>query len=98
MADLKDKIVLVTGAAGAIGGAVVAAVKHAGGVVITTDLAERAGINTALDVTSEADWKRVAEEIGGRNGQLDGLVNAAGIVGPGTVEQPTLATRKRGLP
>jgi 3(or 17)beta-hydroxysteroid dehydrogenase len=97
MADLKDKIVLVTGAAGAIGGAVVAAVKHAGGVVITADLAERAGIDTALDVTSEADWKRVAEEIGGQHGQLDGLVNAAGIVALGTVEQLDFATWKRVL-
>ena len=41
MADLKDKIVLVTGAAGAIGAAVVAAVKRAGGTAIATDLAAR---------------------------------------------------------
>src|SRR3974390_1232400 len=97
MADLKDKIVLVTGAAGAIGGAVVAAVKHAGGVVITADLAERAGIDTALGVTSEADWKRVAKESGGQHGQLDGLVNAAGIVALGTVEQLDFATWKHVL-
>ena len=42
MADLKDKIVLVTGAAGAIGAAVTAAVKRAGGVAMATDLAGRA--------------------------------------------------------
>src|ERR1019366_3188839 len=58
MADLKDKIVLVTGAAGAIGAAVTAAVKRAGGVAIATDLAGGAGIDAALDVTEEADSQR----------------------------------------
>ena len=38
MADLKEKVVLVTGAAGAIGAAVVAAIKRAGGTAIATDL------------------------------------------------------------
>ena len=39
MTDLKDKIVLVTGAAGAIGAAVIAALSRAGGTAIATDLA-----------------------------------------------------------
>ena len=79
MADLKDKIVLVTGAAGAIGAAVTAAVKRAGGVAIATDLAGGAGIDAALDVTAEADWQRVTTEVERQHGRLDGLVNAAGI-------------------
>ncbi len=49
MADLKEKVVLVTGAAGAIGAAVVAAVKRAGGTAIATDLAAGKGIDAALE-------------------------------------------------
>lgn len=97
MADLKDKIVLVTGAAGAIGAAVTAAVKRAGGVAIATDLAGRAGIDAALDVTAEADWQRVTAEVERQHGRLDGLVNAAGIVALGSVEQLDFATWRRVL-
>jgi NAD(P)-dependent dehydrogenase (short-subunit alcohol dehydrogenase family) len=93
MADLTDKIVLVTGAAGAIGAAVTAAVKRAGGTAIASDLAG----DVTLDVTSEADWQRVAAEIEETHGRLDGLVNAAGIVVVGNVEQLDFATWRRVL-
>ena len=39
MQRLKDKVVLVTGAAGAIGSAIAAAVAAQGAVAVTTDLA-----------------------------------------------------------
>ena len=97
MADLKDKIVLVTGAAGAIGAAVTAAVKRAGGVAIATDLAGRAGIDAALDVTAEADWQRVTAEVERQHGRLDGLVNAAGIAAVGSIEKTDFATWRRVL-
>ena len=97
MPGLKDRIVLVTGAAGAIGGAVAAAVKHAGGTAIASDLEARAAIDLALDVTNEAHWQRAAGEIERKHGRLDGLVNAAGIVAIGTVEQLDFATWKRVL-
>ena len=97
MADLKDKIVLVTGAAGAIGAAVTAAVKRAGGVAIATDLAGRAGIDAALDVTAEADWQRVTAEVERQHGRLDGLVNAAGIAAVGSIEKIDFATWRRVL-
>src|SRR5665647_3109608 len=97
MADLKDKIVLVTGAAGAIGAAVTAAVKRAGGVAIATDLAGRAGIDAALDVTAEADWQRVTAEVERQHGRLDGLVNAAGIAVVGSIEKIDFATWRRVL-
>ncbi|MGA2568057.1 MAG: hypothetical protein ABSF41_14660 [Pseudolabrys sp.] len=89
MADLKDRIVLVAGAAGAIGAAVTAAIKHAGGTAIATDLA---GADATLDVTAEADWQRIAADIERQHGRLDGLVNAAGIVTLGSVEQLDFAT------
>jgi len=96
MIDLNDKIVLVTGAAGAIGAAITAAVKCAGGTAITSDLG-RSGIDAALDVTAEADWQRVTAGIEREHGRLDGLVNAAGIVVLGNVEQLDFATWRRVL-
>ena len=97
MADLKGKIVLVTGAAGAIGGAVVSAVKNAGGTAIATDLAGAKGIDAALDVTAEADWQRAIKEIEGKHGRLDGLVNAAGIAAVGSIEKVDFVTWRRVL-
>ena len=95
MGRLKDKIVLVTGAAGAIGSAVADAVVQAGGIAIATDLAGRAGIDHALDVTKEDDWVRVLAEIARVAGRLDGLVNAAGMAVLGTVEDTSLANWRR---
>jgi len=92
--SLKDKIVLVTGAAGAVGAAVAEGVRDAGGVAIATDLK---GAEMALDVTSEADWQRVCGHVRERYGRLDGLVNAAGIVAIGSVEKLDFATWRRVL-
>jgi 3(or 17)beta-hydroxysteroid dehydrogenase len=97
MARLKDKIVLVTGAAGAVGQAVAAAVKREGGVAIATDLAQRAGIDHALDVTAEADWQTVLAELERVHGRLDGLVNAAGIALLATIEDTDYASWRRVL-
>jgi len=97
LADLKEKIVLITGAAGAIGAAVVAAVKRAGGTAFASDLAGRAGIDAALDVTAEADWQRVTAEVERKHGRLDGLVNAAGIAAVGSIEKTDFATWRRVL-
>jgi 3(or 17)beta-hydroxysteroid dehydrogenase len=101
LADLKDKIVLVTGAGGAIGGAVAAAVRNAGGTAIASDIAESGlapakGTDDALlDVTLEADWQRVTAAIESKYGRLDGLVNAAGIAVVGSIEKTDFATWKR---
>jgi NAD(P)-dependent dehydrogenase (short-subunit alcohol dehydrogenase family) len=92
MSDLTGKIVLVTGAAGAIGTAIAAAIRSAGGTAIATDLAAGAGIDMRLDVTLEADWQRAAADLERRYGRLDGLVNAAGIATVGHVEKTDLAT------
>jgi NAD(P)-dependent dehydrogenase (short-subunit alcohol dehydrogenase family) len=95
MTRLRDKTVLITGAAGAIGKAVAAAVTREGGRPITTDIVSAAGIDHVLDVASEEDWRRVAESIGGAGAGLDGLVNAAGIAPLGSVEDTDYATWKR---
>ena len=97
MTDLSNKIVLITGAAGAIGAAMVAAVKAAGGIAIATDLVSSAGMDAALDVTAEADWQRVIANIERKHGRLNGLVNAAGIAAVGSIEKTDFATWRRVL-
>jgi len=92
MDRLKDKIVLITGAAGAVGGAAAEAVEAEGGIPITTDLAGRHGVTHVLDVTSEADWLRVMADIGRTHDRLDGLVNAAGLAVLGNIEKTDYAT------
>jgi 3(or 17)beta-hydroxysteroid dehydrogenase len=97
MARLQDKIVLITGAAGAIGLAVAAAVTREGGRAIATDLAGRPGIDHALDVTAEDSWRSVLAEVDRVHGRLDGLVNAAGIAFLGSIEDTDFATWRRVL-
>ncbi len=95
MTRLKDKIVLITGAAGAIGSAIAEAVEQQDGVAIRTDRAGHGRIDHALDVTSEADWLQAIAAIEQKPGRLDGLVNAAGIVAVGSVEDTDFATWRR---
>ncbi|WP_187972567.1 SDR family oxidoreductase [Aquibium microcysteis] len=83
---LKDHVVVVTGAGGALGSALVAAVAAQGGIVLGTDLVAGAGVDIVHDVTSEASWRAVCEEVEKRHGRIDGLVNNAGIVHVGHVE------------
>jgi|SRR5579862_2020204 len=97
MPDLGGKIVLITGATGAVGSAVVTALTAAGGTAIAGDLKPGNGAGIALDVTSEADWQRVTGDIERRFGRLDGLVNAAGIVALGNVETLDFAAWRRVL-
>ncbi len=95
MSRLKNKIVLVTGAAGAIGSAVARAIAQAGGLAVATDLPGRAGMDHPLDVASEADWRRVAADVGAAGVGLDGLVNAAGVAALGSVEDTEFAAWRR---
>jgi NAD(P)-dependent dehydrogenase (short-subunit alcohol dehydrogenase family) len=97
MGELDGKIVLVTGTAGAIGGAIVAAVRAAGGTPVATDLTGGSGIDAALDVTQEEDWRRVIADVEARHRRLDGLVNAAGVVAIGSIEKIDFAEWKRVL-
>lgn len=97
MDRLKDKIVLITGAAGSVGAAAAAAVEAAGGVALTSDLAGRGGVGHVLDVASEHDWQRVMTEIGRVHDRLDGLVNAAGLAAIGNVEETDFATWRKVL-
>jgi NAD(P)-dependent dehydrogenase (short-subunit alcohol dehydrogenase family) len=91
MGRFDRKTILITGAAGAIGAAVAAAIATEGGTAVKTDLRAESRIDHALDVTSEEHWRRVIDAVG----PLDGLVNAAGIATLGSVEETDYATWKR---
>src|SRR5665213_2915116 len=97
MERLRDKIVLITGAAGSIGAAMAEAVEAGGGTAITSDLAGRRGVGHVLDVASEPDWQRVMTEIGRLHDRLDGLVNAAGLAVLGNVEETDFASWRKVL-
>src|SRR4051794_41537222 len=97
MGRLRDKVILITGAAGGIGSAIAEAVVRNGGIAIASDPESRPGIDHPLDVTSEADWQRVIAAIGGSAGGLDGLVNFAGIAPLGTGERPDYALWGKGM-
>jgi 3(or 17)beta-hydroxysteroid dehydrogenase len=97
MARLARKIVLITGAAGAVGAAVGAAVKREGGTAIATDLAGRPGIDHTLDVAAEQDWLAAVAAVERGYGRLDGLVNAAGIALLASIEDTDYADWRRVL-
>ena len=104
MGILDDKAVIVTGAAGDVGRAIVARVAAEGARLIATDLnegllgdvvarlpgaADRA-VGVKHDVTLEADWTRVVQTAVDRFGGLQGLVNCAGMTPVFLIEDGTL--------
>jgi NAD(P)-dependent dehydrogenase (short-subunit alcohol dehydrogenase family) len=97
MGVLEGTVALVTGAAGGIGGATVAALREAGAEVIATDLQAPTGgdLNLAQDVTSEQGWADLAGQIGERWGRLDCLVNNAGIATISLIEDHSLELWRR---
>ena len=91
MQDLKGKVVLITGAAGAIGGALAAAFAAEGAKLVLTDLKpdalaaarDRLGNVDALalpgDLTREPDIANLADAAFARFGQVDVLINNAAV-------------------
>lgn len=96
MRRLADRSALVTGAAGGIGAAICRAFVAAGATVTATDICEdvsllgdvlEAGASFAhLDVTSPDSWRRAVADAEARAGPISILVNNAGIIGPGLIE------------
>jgi 3-oxoacyl-[acyl-carrier protein] reductase len=84
---LKDKVVIVTGAAGGIGNATARRFAQEGCKVASWDVkdgqAEPGGIFQKVDVTSAASVGAAVEEVVARWGALHVLVNNAGILRDG---------------
>ena len=53
MGRLRDKVILITGAAGGIGSAVAEAVVRKGGIAIASDLGSRPGIDHPLHLVAD---------------------------------------------
>ncbi|MGL4323137.1 MAG: SDR family oxidoreductase [Beijerinckiaceae bacterium] len=92
---LVGKIIHVTGAAGGIGQAIAARIRAEGGTAIGSDVRADRGVALTLDVTSESAWQASADWLAQEYGSIDGLVNAAGILLLGTVEETDFAAWKR---
>ena len=95
-AELEGQVAIVTGGASGIGAATATLLAEAGARVIVADLQESrggAGRFVAHDVTDEGSWRRLLDDVLGREGRLDMLVNNAGISGgAGPIENTDVAT------
>lgn len=92
--ELSGRVAIVTGGASGIGAASAALLAEAGATVIVADVNEaRAspGRFVAHDVTSDAAWKSLLDDVLAREGRLDIMVNNAGVSGgPGNPETTTV--------
>lgn len=89
---LRDKVIIVTGAARGIGAAIADSAVREGASVVLSDvdpageavaakLRDEAGsaVFQALDVRDPAGWARLVSEVKSRYGRIDGLVNNAAL-------------------
>jgi 3alpha(or 20beta)-hydroxysteroid dehydrogenase len=104
---LEGKVAIITGAAGGIGSAAARAFAQEGGRLVLTD-ADAEGVERlageldgararAHDVTSEADWEAVIELALETHGQIDVLVNNAGVFLAASLEETSLEDFRRVL-
>lgn len=108
MPDLKDKIVVITGAGSGIGAASARLVKASGGKIVATDITDKDTISEAsnadqndlvlqLDVSDEAAVEAAIKEAIEKFGQINGLVNSAGISIPVSVHNMDMDIWKKTL-
>jgi 3(or 17)beta-hydroxysteroid dehydrogenase len=106
MGRLTGKVAIITGAAGGLGAAMCRRLSENGASVVVTDIRQdaieqlageigAAALPLVHDVTQEASWRSVFEQTIARFGVVDVLVNNAGIVHVGTVEDTSLDDFRR---
>lgn len=97
----EGRIVLITGGGAGLGAAMARRFAAAGWTPVVADLdVERAravadeigcgALALQMDVTSEADWQRVAGEIAEQLGPVDVLINNAGVAVGGSLEETSV--------
>ncbi len=77
----SNDVVVVTGAAGGLGGAFVKALKNKGAKVVSTDIKKGDGVDDVLDVTNYEQCLKIAEKY-----EPNIWINNAGLLGPGLIE------------
>jgi|SRR5579883_364799 len=104
--DLHDKVYVVTGAAGAIAGAIVERFAEAGARLVLADVhadrvAERAravgGLPLGVDLAHPEGGERLARAAQGGFGRLDGLIHTVGGFAAASLEQSDVALYDRML-
>lgn len=102
---LVGKVALITGGARGLGAAIAAGMAREGATVFITDVREdegqavvaqlqAGGFRAAFarqDATQEAGWDTICGDVIARFGRIDAVVNNAGIVRAGTIEDQTFA-------
>lgn len=104
MISVKDKVVIVTGAASGLGEADARMLATEGAKVVMTDINTDAGERIAgeigatffeQDVSSESRWSDLMNLVSKDFGKLDGLVNNAGIAVIADIESTTTEQWRR---
>jgi len=98
---LKEKVTIITGAAGGIGSATARLFAEHGAILVLTDIRKKelkklegtfkgSGSETKIvehDVTDPSSWDSLIEIVRQKYGKIDILVNNAGVVHPGAAEK-----------
>jgi 3(or 17)beta-hydroxysteroid dehydrogenase len=104
MDRVKDKVIVITGAASGLGLADSRVLAGEGAQVVMTDIDPESGQAHAneigahfitQDVSEEVSWQKVMGEVESHFGRLDGLVNNAGIAPIANIEDTTTDVWRR---
>lgn len=95
MAQLQNRVALITGGGSGIGQSCAARFRSEGATVVTLDIA--GDVDHLIDVRDEPGIERVVAATVAAHGSLDVVVNAAGVAGGGPVHMVSLEEWERVL-